>query len=146
MSLQLLPIKEANTSVMTICNQCPLWVPWMQNLNSLTLCWCSFPGWGRERLSTYFDHKSGQYIQKDHWRNIVSILRLTVGYLIATRNRTTGNSTPEIGPDRSSRTWRNLQIDGYRARYGLQRSSGSGFWTVLELNWTGFPVQTRTAG
>jgi len=145
-SLLLLPIKEANTSVMTICNQCPLWLPRMQDLKSLTLHWRSFPGWGRERLSTYFDHKGGQYIQKEHCRTIVNISRLTVGYLNATINRTTRNAKPEIGPNAYSQTRQDWWVDGYGATFGLPRSSGLGFWTVLELNWTIFPVQTWIAG
>jgi len=146
MLLLLLPIKEANTSVMTSCNQCPVWLPRMQDLKSLMLRSCSFPGWGRELLCTYFDHKGGQFIQNEHRHTIVNILRLTVRYLNATINRTTLNAKPEIGPDGSSQTRCNPQIDGYGAGFGPPRSSGSGFWTVLEPNRTVFLVQTRTAG
>ena len=145
-SLLLLPIKEANTSVMTSCNQCPLWFPRMQDLKSLTLRWRSFPGWGREWLSTYFDHKGSHFIQTEHRPPIVIILRLTVRYLNATINRSTRNVEPEIGPDGSSETRQNLRVDGYGAKFGLPRSCGSGFWTVLEPNRTIFPVQTRSAG
>jgi len=145
-SLPLLPIKETNTSVMTISNQCPQWVPWMQDLKLLTLRWRSFPGWCRERLSTYFDHNGGQYIQKEHWHTIFNILWLTVGYLNGMINRATQNANLEIGPDRSSQTQPNPQVDGSGDLFGLPRSSGLGFWTVLELNWTVFPVQTQPAG
>ena len=70
----LLPMKEGNTSVMTICNQCPHCLPRMHVLKSLTLHWCLFPGWGREHLSTYLDHKGGRYMQKEYWRTIVNDL------------------------------------------------------------------------
>jgi len=131
-----LPIKEANTSVMTICNECPLWLPRMQDLKSLTLRWRSFPWWGKLHFSTYFNHKGGQYIQKEHRRTIVNISRLTVRYLNVTMNRTTRNARPEIGPHGSSHTRRNPRVDGYRARYGPTRSSGSvfePFWNRTEL-------------
>jgi len=136
------PIKDANTSIMTICNQCLLCVSRMEDLESLTLHWRSFPAWGRERLSTYFDCKGGQYIQKEHCRTIVNILRLKVGYLNATINGPTRNAKPEIGPDGSSQTRRNPQIDGYRAAFGPPGNSGSCFWSVLDPNWTVVAVQT----
>jgi len=145
-SLLLLPIKEANTSVMTICNHCPLWIPRMQDLKWLTLRWRSFPGWVRERLSTYFEHKSGQYIQNAQWRTIVNIIRLTLGYLNATMNRTTWNAIPEIRPGGLRQTRRNQGVDSYGAGFGLPRSSGSGFWQVLDPNQTVFPVQIWTTG
>jgi len=87
MSLLLLPIKEANTPVMTISNQSPLWLPRMQDLKWSTLRWCSFPGWGSELFCTYFNHKGGQYIHKQHQHSIIIILRFTVGYLNATITR-----------------------------------------------------------
>jgi len=131
---------------MTLWNQCPLWLLRMQHLQSLTLHWCSFPGWVRERWSTYYDHKCGWYIQKEQQPTIVNISWFTLGYSNVTINRTTGNAQREIGPDRSIQTRWNPRVNGYVARFGLQRSSGSGVWTVQEPNWTVFPVQTRTAG
>jgi len=145
-SLLLLPIKEANTSVMTRCNLCPLWLPRMQDLKSLTLRWRSFPGLGRERLSTYFDHKGGLFIQKEHRCTIINIVWLTVRYLNATINRTNRNAKPGIGPHESSQTQWNPQFDVYRGGFGPPRGSGLGFWTVLEPHWTVFLVQTVTAG
>jgi len=145
-SLLLLPIKEANTSAMTSCNQCLLWFPRMQDLKSLMLRWYSFPGWGRESLSTYFDDKGSHFFQKHHRHTIIDIFPLTVRYLNATINRTTRNAKPEIGPDGSNQTQQNPQVDGYGAGFGPPRSCGSGFWTFLEPNKTVFPVQTRTAG
>jgi len=145
-SLLLLPIKVANISVMTICNKCPLRLPRMQDLKSLTLHWRSFPGWGREHFSTFFDHKGGQYIQKEQRWTIANILRLTVGYLNVTINRTTRNAKPEIGPDGSSQTQGNPRVNRYGAGFGLPRRNWSGFLMGLELNGTVFPVQTRTAG
>ena len=145
-SILLLPIKEANTSVMTSWNQCPLWLPRMQDLQSLTLRWLSFPGYGSECLSTYLDHKGGQFIQKEHRRTIIDILLSTVIYLNTTINSTTRNAKPEIGPDWSSQIRRNPRGNGHGASFRQARSSGSGFWTVLEPNWAIFPVLTWTAG
>jgi len=145
-SLLLLSIKEANTSVMTSCNQCPLWLPRMQDLKSLTLHWRSFPGWCREHFSTYFNHKGSRFMQKEHRRTIVNILWLTVRYLNTTINRTYRNAKPDIGPDRSSQTRQNPRVDGYGAGSGPPRSSRSGSWTVLEPNQTVFPVQSGAAG
>jgi len=142
--LLLLPIKEANISVMTIGNQCPLWLPRMQDLKSFTLRWLSFPGWGRERLSPYFDHKGGRFIQIEHRSTIVNILRLSVRYLNATINRTTWKATLEIGPDWCSQTRQTPPVEGYAAGFGPRRCSGSGSWMVLEPNWTVFLVQTQT--
>jgi len=77
---------------------------------------------------------------------MVNILRLTVGYLNATMNRTTRNATLEIGPDGPSQTQQNPRVDRYGAGIGPPRSSGLGFRMVLDLNRTVFPVQTPTAG
>jgi len=118
MSLLLLPIKEANTSVMTICNQCPLRLPRMQDLKLLMLRWCSFPRFGRERFCIIFDHKGGQYNKKEQQRTIVNILRSTVGFLNATIKRITRDAKPEIQPDGSSQTRPNLRVNGYRAWFG----------------------------
>ena len=136
--LLLLPMKEANTSVMTICNECRLWLPRMQDLKSLMLCWRSFPGWGREHLCTYFDHKGGQFSQKGQQCTMVNILRLTVEYLNATIKRTTRNAKLEIRPDESCQSWPIQWVDEYRAGFGPPRSRGSGFWTVPEPNQTVF--------
>jgi len=141
-----LALKEANTSVMTSCNQWPLWLPRMQDLKLLTLRWRSFLGSGKECLTTYFEHKGGQFIEKEYWGTIVGIVQLTVRYLNATINTTTWNAKPQIGPNGSNQTWQNPRVDGYRAVSGPPRSSGSGFWTVLEPNRTVFLVQTQTAG
>jgi len=103
MSLLLLPIKEANNSDMTSHNQCPLWLPRMQDLTSLTLFWRSFPGWGRERLSIYFDHKGGQFIQKEHRCTIVDILQLTVRYLNANTNRKPDIQSQRLEPTGSTK-------------------------------------------
>jgi len=129
-SLLLWSIKEANTSVMTICNKCLLWLPRMQDLKLLTLCWHTFPGWGKERLSAYFDQKASQCFQKDHWRTIVNIWWLTVGYQNATINSTTQNAKLEIGPKGSRQTWPNPPADGYVAGFRLPRGCGSGSWMV----------------
>jgi len=118
----------------------------MQDHQLLTLHWRSFSGWGRERLCTCLLYKGCQYIRKYQCSTIVNTLQLTVWYLNATINRKTWNAEPEIGPDRSSQTRQNLQVEKYRAGFWPPRTSGSGFWTVLEPNQTIFPVHTRTAG
>jgi len=110
------------------------------------LCSRSFPGWGRELSSTYFDNKGGQLIQKELRRAIVTILWWNERYLNATINRTTWNAKQEIWHDRNSQTWRNPQVDGYGAGYRPPRSSASGHWTVLEMNWTVVLVQIQTTG
>jgi len=131
---------------MDTCDQAPLRLPKMQDHQLLTLHWRSFSGWGRERLSTCLLYKGCQYIRKWPCSTIVNILQLTVGYLNATINRKTRNAKPDIWPDRSCRTRRNPRVDGYAAWFGPPRSSGSGFWTILEQNRTVFPDQTRTGG
>jgi len=73
-------------------------------------------------------------------------LHITVTYLTATINTKTRKAEPETGTDGSRQTRQNPRVDGYGYRLGLPRSSGLGFWIGLELNWTVFPVQTRTAG
>ena len=85
------------------------------------------------------------YLEK-HQHTIANIVRSTVGYLMATMNRTTRNANPEIGPDGSIQTRRNSPVDGHGAGFGPPSSSASGFWTVLEANRTAFPVQIWTAG
>ena len=146
MSLFVLPIKHANTSVMTICNLWPLRLPKMQDQKSLTLRWCSFPGSGRECLSPSFDHQGGHHIQKRTPRYNLNILQLILGYFNTTMNWTVWNAEQEIGPDGSSQTRRNPGITRYVARSGPPRSCGCGFWTVLQPNRTIFPVRIRTAG
>jgi len=144
--LLVLPIKEANTSVMTICKQCPLWLPWMQNLISLTICWHSFPGWGREHLATQFDHKDGHYIQKEPLRTIVDISQLTLEYLNATINRTSRKENPQIGPDGFTQTQWNPRLDGYGAGFGPPSSGALGYRTVLQPNCTVCPFQPLPPG
>ena len=63
-----------------------------------------------------------------------------------TINRKTRNAEPGIGPNRSSQTRRNPQVDRYGAGIGLPRGSGSGFWMVLEPDRTVLPVQTLATG
>jgi hypothetical protein len=58
----------------------------------------------------------------------------------------TRNAEPEIVTDGSSQTRRNPRVDVYGSGFCPPSVCGSGFWTVLELNWPVFEVQTRTAG
>jgi len=135
MSLLFLPIKKANTSIMTICNQCPLWLPRMQDQKLFTLRSRSFPGWGRECLSTCFDPKGGRYIQKEQCRTIIISLRLIVGYPNATINRTTWNAKRAIEPDEPSHHGETRGLAGKGP--GLDHQGAAGwvfgrFWTWPE--------------
>jgi len=132
MSHPLSPLKQANTSVMTICNQSLLRVTMMQVQKSWMLRWCSFQGWCREFVSSFFDYKGGQYIRNEQWYTIVNISRSIVWYLNATMNGTTRNAEPEIGHDRSIQTQRNLRDDKYGTVIGPPWSSGSGFGQVWD--------------
>ena len=70
---------------------------------------------------------------------------MTVGYLNATINRKAREWEPEIGTDKSIQIRHNPLVDRYGYWFGLQRSCGSGFWTVLEPNRTISAVQSQTA-
>jgi len=129
-SLSLLFINAAYTSFMKVCIQLPLRLPKMQDQKSLTHCWLSFSGWGRERFSLVFDYKCGQYIRKGQRYTNVNILRFTIAYLNATIYRKTWKLEPQIGTDGSSQTWQNPRVHGYRSGFGLLRCSGLGFGRV----------------
>jgi len=131
---------------MNVYIQLPLILPKVQDQKSLTRRWLSFSGWGRERFSLVSDHKGSQYIRKGQRYTNVNILRLAIGYLIATINRNTRILEPEIGTDGSSQTRHNPRVDGYGSGFGLPRCNRSRFWTGLEPNRTVLAVWTRTAG
>jgi len=131
---------------MTVCIQSPSRLLMIQNQKSLTRRWLSCSGWGKEPVTLVFSYKGCRFIRKGQWCAKVNILRLIVGDLNATLNRKTRNTEPQIGTDGSSQTRQNPQVDGYGSGFGPPRRCGSGFWTVLEPNQTGFPVRTRTAG
>jgi len=144
--VSLLGWNTANTSFMIVCIQSPSRLLMMQDQTSLTRCWLSCSGWGKECVSLVFSYKGSRFIRTGQWCAKVNILRLTVGYLNATINGMTRNTEPVIWTDGSSQTPQNPRVDGYGSGFGLPRRCGSGFWTVLEPNWTVFPVRTRTAG
>jgi len=144
--LSLLGWNTANRSFMIVCIQLPSRLLMMQDQKSLTRCWLSFSGWGKERGSLVFSYKGCQFIRKGQWCANVNILRLTVGYLNVTINRKTWNTEPEIGTDGSSQTRQIPRVDGYGCGFGLQRRCGSGFWTVLKPNRIVLLVRTRTTG
>ena len=145
-SLAYLLIQPANHLFMDTCGHAPLRLPKMQDPRLLTLHWRSDSGWVREHLFTRLLYKGCQYIRKWHSSTIVNILQLILEYLNATINRKTQNAEQEIGPDGSSQTRRNPRVDRSGAGFWPPWSSRPGFWTVLEPNWTVFPVQTPTAG
>jgi hypothetical protein len=118
----------------------------MQDQTTLTRHWLACSGWGTERMSLVFSYEGGWFIRKGQWCAKVNILRITVGYLNVTINRKTWNTELEIGTDGSRQTQQTPQVDAYGSYLDLPIRCGSGFWTVLEPNWIGFPVWTRTAG
>jgi len=145
-SLSLLHMNAAYTSFMNVCIQLPLRSPKMQEQKSLTRRWLSFSGWARERFSLVFGYKGAQCIRKGQQYMNVNILRLAIGYLNETINRTTWKPEPEIPTDGTSQTWQHQQADWFRSGFGPPRCSGSGFWMGLEPNRTVLVVWTRTAG
>jgi len=146
MSLSLLLWNTANTSFMVVCIQSPSELFMMQHRISLTRRWLLCSGWGSEHVALVFSYNGGRFIWKEQWHATVNILRLAVGYLNATTNRTTQNTEPQIGTEGFSQARQNPPVDGYRSGFGPPRRCGSGFWTVLKPNRTGFPVWTRTTG
>jgi len=121
-------------------------LPHLQNAQSLQLCWLPFSGCGREHGSLVFDFEGSQYIKKGQWLTKVTVLQLAVEYLNASISRITWKPEPEIDTDRSSQTWHNPQVNWYKSRVGLPRSSRSDIWMVLELNGTTFAICVCTAG
>ena len=143
--LSLLAWKTANTSFMIVCIQSPPRLLIKPDQKSWTRRWLSCSGWGIQRVSLVFSDKGGRFIWKGQSPAKVNILKLAVGNLNVTINRKTRNTEPEIGTDRSSQTRKNLRVDGYGSRSGTPRCYGSGFGTVLERNWTVFPVRMPNA-
>jgi len=58
----ILPIKSANTSIMSKCRNIALELYKMQHPNSLTLCWRSFSDWGCDHDAISFVHNGCQYV------------------------------------------------------------------------------------
>jgi len=146
MSRSLLGGTMANTSFMIVWIQLPPRLPMMQNQNSLTRLWQLCSGWGRERVSLVYSYKGSWFTRKGQWCTRVNILQLALGYLNATINSKSRNTEPEIGTDWYSQTRQNLWVDWSRSGFGPPWRRGSGFWTVLELNWSVFEFWTWTAG
>ena len=121
-------------------------LPDFQDKKLLTFCWRSILDWGTERESLVFLDKGSQSIGREQRSAKVDIVRLTVGYLNATRNRKTRRTEPENGTDGSSQTRQTPGVDGYRSGSGPPARWGFCFRSVLKPNWTVYPVQTRTAG
>ena len=65
MSLAYLPREAANSSLIEVCNHAPLILPKMRDLELLTLIRRSFSPWGRERVTSAFAYKGGQYLSYD---------------------------------------------------------------------------------
>jgi len=120
--------------------------PMMQDQKSLTCRWLSCSELGRECVPLDFGYKGGRWIRRGQWGTKVDILRLAVGYQNATINRKPRNTEPEIGTYMSSQTRKSLLVGWYGTKFSPPRCSRSGCWTVLQLNWTVFEVQTQTAG
>jgi hypothetical protein len=90
-------------------------------------------------------YKGGRFIRKGQCCANVYIFRLPVACLNATINRKTRNTEPEIGTNGFCQTPQNPWADAYGYGFGPPSRCGSGFWPVLELNRTVFPVRTRTS-
>jgi len=133
-SLSLLVINAVYTSFMNICIQFPLRLPKMQDQRSLTRCWLSFSGCGRDRVSLVFDFKDGQFIGIGHEHTNVNILGLAIGYVNATINRKTRKQEQEIETDGSCQTRKNQWVNEHWSGFGLPRLSGSG--VRQGRNWT----------
>jgi len=131
---------------MNVCIQLPLRSPKMQDQKSLTLCWLSFSGWGKECFSLVFDYKGGQDITQWQRYTNVNILRLAIGYLNMTMKRSTWILEPEIETNGSSQTQQNLRVDWHGSGFCPHRCRGLGFCTGLEQNRTIVAVRTVTAG
>ena len=61
LSIAVFPIKAANNFYMTVCNLSPIGLHRRQDQTLLTLRWCSFSGWGLERVSMIIAYIGGQY-------------------------------------------------------------------------------------
>jgi len=131
---------------MNVCIQLPLRLLKMQDQKSLTRRWLSFSRWGRQRVSLVFDYKGGQYIRTGQRYPNVNNLRLSVGYLSATINRTTWTPEPEIGTNGSRLVRQTPLVHRYGSSFAPPRCSMSGFWRCLEPNWTVSVARIRTAG
>jgi hypothetical protein len=145
-SLSLMLMKVACTVFMNVCNQSPLRYPLMQVQTSLTLHWLSFSTRGREYVTLSLDYKGGQYITKRQWHSKVNNLRLTVGYLDATRIRHTHNPELKRGSNWSTKSRQIPHVDRYRYRFGPLQCRKSVCLTYLEQHKIIFAVSTRTPG
>jgi len=58
----LLPVLEVNNCVMSRKIRVMPWLPYMQELKQLTICWRSFSGCGREHVAVVFATKGCQYL------------------------------------------------------------------------------------
>jgi hypothetical protein len=134
MCLSRLRWNTANTSFMIVCIQLLGRLLMMHNHKSLTRHVLSCSGWGKKHVCLGFSYKGGQLIQKGQWCAKANILRLTVVYLNALRNRKTRNTEVEIATNGSTQTWHDLPVDGYGPMFGPPRHCRSEFWTVLEQN------------
>ena len=95
----------------------------------------------REHVSLCSEYKCRQWNKYREWCTKVDILHITVTYVTATINRKTRKGEPETGTNGSGQTWQTPRVEGYG--FGLPRSSGLGFWTVLEPNRVSGPNPDR---
>jgi len=131
---------------MIVCIPSPPRLLMKQDQRSLMRRWLLCSGWGMERVSLVFSYKGSRFIWKGRSCAKDNISQLPVVYPNPTINRKTRNREPEIGTDGSSPIRSNLPFDRYGSRFDPPRHCDSGLSMFLGLNWTVFPVQTRTAG
>jgi len=148
-----LPIKAAISFFMDAFDQAPLILSKMQDQISLTLCWRSvdalltliFQMWLGAWVSVFC---TSRRLIRRKWTVTYLCQYFTISSSISECDHKceTRNAEPEIGPDGSSQTRRNSQVDGYGPWFGLPRVSRSGSWPGLEPNRPSLVVQSRTAG
>jgi hypothetical protein len=62
----ILPINDANTSIMSRCRSTAHELYKMQHTKSLTLCWRSFSDWGCDHVMITFAHNGCQYVDSGY--------------------------------------------------------------------------------
>jgi len=141
-----LPVQAANTVITYYNDQISNTLPDLHHQSSLTLCWFSYPGWGRECISLLFYYIGSQYMKNLQWHTSFNILQLAVGYLNVAISRQTWKPEPGIGTDVSSQPRKYPHVDGYGSGFGFPGCCMLGLRINPELYWPVIAFQTWTAG